>query len=106
MTLENTLMKALMDTLMGMGSVFMILILICLIISLFKFIPKDRVALAGPDEPEKAAQDINDEEDDGELIAVITAALKMAIAQEAPPDTGSVSAAEPVFIVKSVKRRK
>ena len=105
MTLENTLMKALMDTLMGMGSVFMILILICIIISLFKFIPKESAAAAGSDEPKTAAV-INDEEDDGELIAVITAALKMAMAQEAPPDTGSGKAAEPVFIVKSVKRRK
>lgn len=105
MTLENTLMKALMDTLMGMGSVFMILILICIIISLFKFIPKESAAAAGSDEPKTAAV-INDEEDDGELIAVITAALKMAMAQEAPPDTGSGKTAEPVFIVKSVKRRK
>ena len=105
MTLENTLMKALMDTLMGMGSVFMILILICMIISLFKFIPKESAAAAGSDEPKTAAV-INDEEDDGELIAVITAALKMAMAQEAPPDTGSGKTAEPVFIVKSVKRRR
>ena len=105
MTLENTLMKALMDTLMGMGSVFMILILICIIISLFKFIPKESAAAAGSDEPKTAAV-INDEEDDGELIAVITVALKMAMAQEAPPDTGSGKAAEPVFIVKSVKRRR
>jgi len=105
MTLENTLMKALMDTLMGMGSVFMILILICIIISLFKFIPKESAAAAGSDEPKTAAV-INDEEDDGELIAVITAALKMAMAQEAPPDTGSGKTAEPVFIVKSVKRRR
>ena len=105
MTLGNTLMKALMDTLMGMGSVFMILILICIIISLFKFIPKESAAAAGSDEPKTAAV-INDEEDDGELIAVITAALKMAMAQEAPPDTGSGKAAEPVFIVKSVKRRR
>ncbi|MBQ6089421.1 MAG: OadG family protein [Firmicutes bacterium] len=106
MTLENTLMKALMDTLMGMGSVFMILILICIIISLFKFIPKESAAAAGSDEPKTAAAMINDEEDDSELIAVITAALKMAMAQEAPPDTGSGKAAEPVFIVKSVKRRR
>ena len=105
MTLENTLMKALMDTLMGMGSVFMILILISIIMSLFKFIPKESAAAAGSDEPKTAAV-INDEEDDGELIAVITAALKMAMAQEAPPDTGSGKAAEPVFIVKSVKRRR
>ena len=49
---------------------------------------------------------LTDEEDEGELIAVITAALKMAMAQEAPPDTGSGKAAEPVFIVKSVKRRR
>lgn len=105
MTLENTLMKALMDTLMGMGSVFMILILICIIISLFKFIPKESAAAAGSDESKTAAV-INDEEDDGELIAVITAALIMAMAQKAPPDTGSGKAAEPAFIVKSVKRRR
>ncbi|MBQ5955463.1 MAG: OadG family protein, partial [Firmicutes bacterium] len=55
MTLENTLMKALMDTLMGMGSVFMILILICIIISLFKFIPKESAGAAGPGEPKTAA---------------------------------------------------
>ncbi len=106
MTLENTLMKALMDTLMGMGSVFMILILICLIISLFKFIPKESAALSGKDESPAAISDIDEKEDDGELIAVITAALKMAMSQEAPPDNWSDNAAEPVFIVKSVKRRR
>lgn len=104
MTLENTLIKALVDTLLGMGSVFLILILICLIISLFKFIPKEEAAKAGPEEVKAAP--VTEDEDDGELIAVITAAIRMAMASSAQPDTGTVNGSEPLFIVKSVKRRK
>ena len=39
MSLESIISTALMDTLLGMGSVFVILIFISLVISLFKFIP-------------------------------------------------------------------
>ena len=105
MTLEDTLLRALMDTLMGMGTVFMILILICLIISLFKFIPKESTAAAGTDVSVPAAPAMKDEEDDGELAAVIIAAIKMAIASEAKNDSGQEEG-EPAFIVKSVKRRR
>ena len=105
MSLGNTLIKALMDTLMGMGSVFIILILICLIISLFKFIPKESAAAPGAGDAVTQAPEINDE-DDGELIAVITAAIKMAMASEMPGDIVPGDSAEPAFIVKSVKRRR
>lgn len=104
MSLADTLIKALMDTLMGMGSVFMILILICLIISLFKFMNKKEPPATGEAVP--ASNEIASEEDDGELIAVITAALRMAMAAEGQTYVPAGTSAEPSYIVKSIKRRR
>ena len=104
MSLHDTLIKALMDTLMGMGTVFLILILICIVISLFKFIRKD---LPQPAAAGAAAAEVIPEadEDEGELMAVIMAAIRMAKAGESSFRT-EVQQDEPVYIVRSVKRRR
>ncbi len=83
-TLGEKMTNAALNTLLGMGTVFAVLILISLIISLFAFIPKIQAAFSKKDkksETEKSvdntiAQIIEAEEaDDTELIAVISAAI-------------------------------
>ncbi len=83
-TMGEKMTNAALNTLLGMGTVFAVLILISLIISLFGFIPKIQAAFAKKDkvsETEKSvdntiAQIIQAEEaDDTELIAVISAAI-------------------------------
>lgn len=85
-TFAELMEKAGLNTLLGMGTVFCILILISLIISLFGFIPKIQAAFAKKEtkavETETAvdntiAQIIENEElsDDTEIIAVISAAI-------------------------------
>lgn len=79
--------KAGLNTLLGMGTVFVVLILICLIISAFGIIPKIQAASAKKKEAAKTpaastvdqtiAQIVEKEElaDDTELVAVIAAAI-------------------------------
>ena len=99
--------KAGLNTLMGMGTVFVVLILISLIISLFKYISviQDKLANKGKkDSDVKAdavdktiAQIVEKEEqtDDLELIAVITAAIAAA----------GTSGSSDDFVVRSIRRR-
>ncbi|MDD2972183.1 MAG: OadG family protein [Lachnospiraceae bacterium] len=95
--------KAALNTLMGMGTVFCVLILISLIISCFTFIPKIQEAFSKKKEDAKAeavdntiAQIIEKEElsDDSELVAVIAAAIA---ASEGAASTDG-------FVVRSIKR--
>ena len=96
--------RAGLNTLLGMGTVFVILILIMFIISLFGFIPKIQAAFSKKDKTEtkeKAventiAQIIENEElsDDTELVAVIAAAIA---ASEGAASTDG-------FVVRSIKR--
>ncbi|MCR4588321.1 MAG: OadG family protein [Lachnospiraceae bacterium] len=83
-TLGETMARAGMNTLIGMGTTFIILILISLIISLFKFIPKIQALFSKKEESpamasiDNAVQQIVRQEeaaDDTELIAVIAAAI-------------------------------
>lgn len=83
-TMGEKMSKAGLNTLIGMGTVFVVLIFLSLIISLFGLIPKIQAALAKKGEPKAAAventvaQIIEKEEqaeDDGELVAVISAAI-------------------------------
>lgn len=109
-SLGETMQKALMNTLMGLGTVFCILILISLIIYAFKVIPyltkkaeEKKAAAAGAAtqavvaetpkaaEPEPAAP----AQDDLELIAVISAAVAAAEGTSADG-----------FVVRSIKRRR
>ena len=114
--MAETMMRALLNTLMGMGTVFLVLIFISLVISLFKYIPRLQARMENrrmrkreearrkepdrpaPKRPELPAEPEAEEEDlvyDGELVAVITAAI---LAYEGSP----VSADR--LVVRSIKR--
>lgn len=100
-TIGETMAKAGMNTAMGMGTVFVMLIFISLIIYCFKFInaaqnkTKDAqvVPAAAPAAPVPVAEP-QPETDDLELVAVIAAAIAAA--------TGSST---DDFVVRSIKRR-
>ena len=97
--------KAGLNTLIGMGTVFAVLILISLIIACFGFIPKIQAAFAKKEEvPEAPAAPAvvqtapeapAEEEDDTELVAVIAAAIA---AYEGSTNTEG-------FVVRSIRRR-
>ncbi|MBR5420150.1 MAG: OadG family protein [Lachnospiraceae bacterium] len=106
--LGESMQRAGTNTLIGMGTVFIMLILIAIIISMLKYVPKlldafkapaegvteasvDK-AIAGIVEREEAQQD---EADDTELIAVIAAAIAAA---------GGESASTDGFVVRSIRR--
>lgn len=103
-SMGEILEKAGLNTILGMGTVFVVLIFISFIISLFKFIPvlekKFRKAPAAaevkaapaPAAPAAPAEDVTD---DTELVAVIAAAV--AASEGTSPDG---------FIVRSIKRRR
>ena len=97
--------KAFLNTVLGMGTVFAVLILISLIISLFGYIPK--LFDSKKKTPEKAqtetadkvvAQIVENEElsDDLELVAVISAAIA---AYE-----GAASGSTDGFVVRSIRK--
>ncbi|XCP83890.1 OadG family transporter subunit [Roseburia hominis] len=100
----EVLQKAGLNTLLGMGTVFVVLIFMSFIISLLKYIPalfdksskKTAPAVPSP-APAPAAVPVAEEpeEDDTELIAVIAAAIAAA---EGTSTDG--------FVVRSIKRRK
>jgi len=97
--------KAGLNTLMGMGTVFAVLILISLIISLFKFIPSIQAAFAKKDKNEVKAEAVDntiaqivekeEQTDDLELVAVITAAIA----------AYGTSGSSDDFVVRSIRRR-
>ena len=105
LTLKEIFMKALINTLLGMGTVFIVLILISLIISCFTLISKlqnrsEAKKKAAVEEVKPAVvETIPDEAeeyvDDNELIAVIAAAIAAA-------EGTSVDG----FRVRSIKRSK
>lgn len=84
-TMGELMVRAALNTLLGMGTVFVVLILISLIISVFSFIPKIQEKLTKKEAPAQApaaaaptpAAAIEEEElaDDTELVAVIAAAI-------------------------------
>lgn len=106
-TTGEILKKAGLNTILGMGTVFVVLIFISFIISLFKFIPAlekkfTKKAPAAPAVPAPApavakapAAVTQGADNDGELAAVIAAAIAAA---EGTSTDG--------FIVRSIKRRK
>ncbi len=115
-TIPELMMKAAMDTLMGIGTVFVVLILICIIIWMFGFISKaqnssekkaddskkeDMQAIKTNAVDNTIAQIIEKEEqavaaDDLELIAVIAAAIA---ASEGAVSTDG-------FVVRSIRKRR
>ncbi|MBQ8592586.1 MAG: OadG family protein [Lachnospiraceae bacterium] len=106
-TFGELMEKAALNTVLGMGTVFAVLILISLIISLFGYIPKIQAAFSKKktvEAPVKEtavdntiAQIIEKEElsDDLELVAVIAAAIA---ASEGATSTDG-------FVVRSIRRR-
>lgn len=91
LTLGEIFKKAALNTLIGMGTVFAVLIFISFIISRFKYIPmiqekfsKKSVAQEGLPVANTEIETSDEEElvDDGELVAVITAAIYASMASE------------------------
>ena len=99
-SLGETMQKAALNTLMGIGTVFVILVLISLVIRAFGVIPYLEKKFKGtperPAETMPAPTDFDEENaaDDLELVAVIAAA----IACETGTSTDS-------FVVRSIRRR-
>lgn len=102
-TFGEKMQKAGLNTLMGMGTVFAVLILIYALISLFNFIPKIEAAMkkknevAAPTPVDNAIAQIAEKEeltDDLELVAVITAAIA---ASEGNASTDG-------YVVRSIRR--
>ncbi|MBR6302761.1 MAG: OadG family protein [Lachnospiraceae bacterium] len=103
--------KAGLNTLLGMGTVFIVLILISLLISVFGVIPKIQKAQAEKKKAAKEAKSANEvgienavnqiiasesAEDDTELVAVIAAAIA------AYEGSGSTDG----YVVRSIRRRR
>lgn len=99
--------KAGMNTILGMGTVFVVLIFISFLISLFRFIPgspgskkkqqvEETQALSAAAEVPAAAAEA--QTDDTELIAVIAAAIAAAREEAGGEDAGG-------FFVRSIRRR-
>lgn len=102
-TFGETMTKAGLNTLMGMGTVFAVLILIALLISSFNLIPKVQAAFSKKEKKVETAADnavaqiVENEavqEDDLELIAVIAAAIAAS--------EGAASADG--YVVRSIRR--
>ena len=79
----ETLKQAVMNTIMGISIVFIVLIFLSFLISLFKFIPnpeakKKAQAAAPAPAPVAAPVEVQEAADDTELIAVIAAAIAAA----------------------------
>ena len=110
---KTELMKqAGMNTLLGMGTVFIVLIFISFIISLFKFLPalfakkpkiedlkKEESKPAAPAKAATPAPAAGNLMNDAELVAVITAAI---YAAEGQAGTGAVS--KDKLVVRSIRR--
>lgn len=101
-SMGEILAKAGMNTLLGMGTVFVVLIFIAFVISLFKYIPviqnlfSKKAETPASETAAPAAPVVETvETDDTELIAVIAAAIAAA---EGTSTDG--------FVVRSIKRRK
>lgn len=94
--------KAGINTVLGMGTVFLVLIFMSFLISLFKYIPalvqrKEDKKQGERKQPQASAEQVDEPEktDETELVAVIAAAI--AAYEGTTTDT---------FVVRSIKRRK
>ncbi|MCI8609034.1 MAG: OadG family protein [Firmicutes bacterium] len=114
MTFGEIVSTALINTLLGMGTVFAMLLLISFVISLFQFIPKEESTAAGK-ATEKATETMNqaeDEEDQAELVAVIMAAIMASQQNQKEGDELLMAGQTPAdgqpwpYIVRSIKRRR
>ena len=103
-SLGELMSKAALNTLIGMGTVFVVLILISALISAFRIIPvlqdkfrkkpEEKVETAPKAEEAAIEEEAADETDDCELVAVIAAAIA---ASEGAASTDG-------FVVRSIRR--
>lgn len=91
-----------LNTILGMGTVFLVLIILLIVISLFRFIPdpsqkkaKAPAAVASVDNAVAQIIENEEQQDDTELIAVIAAAIAAA----------EGSASTDGYVVRSIRRR-
>ena len=104
-TMGDLMTNAALNTLIGMGTVFVVLILISAIIGAFAFIPKIQAMFSKKEEPKAVVakapvqapvvEEVEEEADDLELVAVIAAAIA---ASEGAASTDG-------FVVRSIRRR-
>lgn len=95
---SGVIQTALLNTVIGMGIVFVVLILISFLISLFKFIPsgkEKKVEVPVAASVEAPVEETEELVDDTELVAVITAAIMASMGDEAPADG---------LVVRSIRR--
>lgn len=113
LSLGEKMKDAVLNTIMGMGTVFIVLIFISFIISLFKYIPnllnsyqnKQQAVLSNTEQPEIPVTVQNNDDaiqeeelaDDAELAAVITAAIMASMGDNYSEDG---------FVVRSIKKRR
>ena len=106
LTIGEIFKRAALNTIIGMGTVFAVLIFIAFIISLFKYIPQIQTMFAKKSAGNEAAPAVveipeaEEEElvDDGELVAVIMAAIYASMAAEGK------SVSKDKLIVRSIRR--
>ena len=99
-SMGETLQRAGLNTLMGVGIVFCVLLFLCFLISLFKYVSKlsgedkkEQKKAPAPAAPVVTAEAPAEETDDLELVAVIAAAISAA-------DNTSTDS----FVVRSIKK--
>lgn len=100
-SMKEKMLDAAGNTVMGMGTVFVVLVFISLLISAFKFIPQIMEKLSGKSSAKEDEIIVEEKEDitmaandDSELIAVIAAAI--AASEHTSTDS---------FVVRSIRRR-
>lgn len=101
-SMGELMVNAALNTLIGMGTVFVVLILIIFVISAFSLIPKiqarfsikEEIADPAPAPAAPVAEEAEDESDDRELVAVIAAAIA---AYEGSASTEG-------FVVRSIRK--
>lgn len=102
----TTMPEALINTGLGMGTVFIVLILISFIIYLLKFVPllldrssKEEDVQAAPATPAASAAPVAVPTDDTQLVAVITAAI------EASMEAEGIRVPAGGLVIRSIKKR-
>lgn len=99
MTLGEIFQKALLNTALGMGTVFCMLIFISLVISCFRFIPKGKKPEASKSAAAAVSKPAESDEDEDIVPAIIAAILA---SKGISPD--SVGDGPAPYIVRSIRR--
>lgn len=110
MTFGEILSKAAVNTLLGMGTVFFMLVLIIAVISLFRFIPDSKketeeepAQTTAAGEPEAMQSAAPGSPEDPLLVPVIMAALMAAMGEEG--SAAAIADGTCPYTVRSIRRR-